>query len=1025
MLLNHGELLVMNMTKKLWLFIFSLITIACVNIYADAFLPIEDFENGTGIWSKYAWNNSKSPLIKTTSTNPFEGKYALQCSFRSNKCNYLSRTLALPDNWQKITLRYRGEQPLGGQVAVYLTDKKVFFYVGKLKINSKKWQEFEITPSIAKYANGHNRKRKNYKVFSITACKNIAFVPHNKVKFSIDNIRCNVPAQIGFAKISTGNRNNIYIPGESPKFSYILYNTFRTQKDVLLKWHIADYNGKKLTSGQKNINVESYKNTQGFFKLPELKNGYYIVKIKAIHDGRTISSREFGIAVLAKPKPNTGRPFMAMNFRVTSYELARRIGVQLLELPISLGKQESLKPYSQTQKERLVTQIKKCHSLDLKCIGMILCEPWNIPPWASSAPTRKEHKSYLVKKNILKEFGEIIAKTGKSVGMHHWFICGEWDVKYRQFTRGIDEVADFINNLSKALKSGDPDAKVASIGVCDQDSNSGFPFADKLLKLVHSNIDAAYFDGYPNPRLIAPGTHVKEPETFLLRFLKNMNATTKKYGMKNIVGIQEYGYMMTNNLPLDGSSHKTYAKMLARSYLTARSYDPCQHLTWFTLSSMNTGEVKNTSYTLFRSNSKYPSPQPFPAVAAYSTISRFLNNTQNPKMINPRKGVYCLILKADKDVRLAVWKTRESSGNILNIPIPKRKGIINIYDIVGSPIKAPVNNEILSVKITDSPLYLEFQNVNFKFFMNKIKNKMECVELSAKLHLTLFSLNKAIIRIINNSDRAVNGRLKVRSGSIWKSTKKTKVYIPAKNTIIKPLAIQANTKVQFNKPYEFTASCILPSKINCNTKNIFSFYPLKSIKNSNELNKISEIIVADEKFIAPPVAIVHGVWSGVHDLNMRIKVAWDAKKLYIEAKVSDDIFREAKSLFELLNRDALRVGIDVNNSAKLFPGKRQKKDYYEFCFGTVKGQPSFISIPKVNKKGVSLNIKRKDKHTIYELAIAWDELNCKPFAGKIIGLNIIATDSDTVKNDFCFIGLSPGMILSKNTSLYKNFLLIK
>jgi hypothetical protein len=164
-------------------------------------------------------------------------------------------------------------------------------------------------------------------------------------------------------------------------------------------------------------------------------------------------------------------------------------------------------------------------------------------------------------------------------------------------------------------------------------------------------------------------------------------------------------------------------------------------------------------------------------------------------------------------------------------------------------------------------------------------------------------------------------------------------------------------------------------------------------------------------------------WTGPDDLSMTSWIGYDQKNLYLAIDVVDDVHIAGDSGEGFWLTDCIQVAIDpAMDSAMGFDDND-----VEFGFALAKTGPTArLTMPQGGPLTTeSLRIERDEakKLTRYRAAIPWSVLHiAPPAAGKVIALNIIASDDDG-QGRSCWVGLTPGIAEEKRPEQYLHFVL--
>ncbi len=155
-------------------------------------------------------------------------------------------------------------------------------------------------------------------------------------------------------------------------------------------------------------------------------------------------------------------------------------------------------------------------------------------------------------------------------------------------------------------------------------------------------------------------------------------------------------------------------------------------------------------------------------------------------------------------------------------------------------------------------------------------------------------------------------------------------------------------------------------------------------------------------------SIVFGAtrWSGPADLSSSFKIGWDAKNLYIAAKIKDDVYVQTSTGQNLYKGDEIELQIDTNVDGDFHVTQLNADDYQ---LGISAGRPdvngfkeAVLYFPKNLARTLSeVQIGSKAEAGIYrvEFAIPWTVLNINPIGGMRLGFVFCVSDNDLLSQN--------------------------
>ena len=163
------------------------------------------------------------------------------------------------------------------------------------------------------------------------------------------------------------------------------------------------------------------------------------------------------------------------------------------------------------------------------------------------------------------------------------------------------------------------------------------------------------------------------------------------------------------------------------------------------------------------------------------------------------------------------------------------------------------------------------------------------------------------------------------------------------------------------------------------------------------------------------------VYGGEDDLSAIVRGNYDAKHLYLDVTVKDDIFAAP---YSSKNRPAM---IWANDALQLGFDNTEEQEYKELNVSlTSEGPEMFVSLGAIDTSLIRFTAEKKSPYLHYHLTIPWTALwkNFKPSTRPQLRFNIAVIDNDgepKVKPGGTFVGdkqcllFTPGIVNGKTS----------
>lgn len=174
-------------------------------------------------------------------------------------------------------------------------------------------------------------------------------------------------------------------------------------------------------------------------------------------------------------------------------------------------------------------------------------------------------------------------------------------------------------------------------------------------------------------------------------------------------------------------------------------------------------------------------------------------------------------------------------------------------------------------------------------------------------------------------------------------------------------------------------------------------------------------------------------YQGANDLAAKVRYAWNEKALCLAYEVTDDVFYQPNTEFQIWKADCVQLGVNLDplkaeattGNQLMDTGSKRRCSEINFAL-TPKGPQTYRSISfsqaqypiaEISLEKLPLAVVAKDGKIYYEAAIPWSELGmtAAPHAGDLISLASTINDADDEKQlDPTALGIFKGIAPVKN-----------
>ncbi|MBN2449771.1 MAG: hypothetical protein JXR77_05240 [Lentisphaeria bacterium] len=605
----------------------------------------------------------------------------------------------------------------------------------------------------------------------------------------------------------------------------------------------------------------------------------------------------------------------------------------------------------------------------------------------------------------------------------HWEVENEPDLVFPSSAgltglEGATYYADVLRAVADAVRRADPDARVLAAGVSGGDCG-GYAFSRGVFRRAADAFDIWAIHPYSPMRNIGPSGVSVTPEGNDLRG-KLLAATSlvREYGGRHRLWIGELGWALDVRQPLGSEYARHHAETVARTLVLARSVPELEKVFWFLTRGCLEGGYE---YGLWRDPRR-----PLPAAAAYATAARILEHTEPlPPIFEGDVRAYAFRQRTGETV-LTVWKCAGDARDLL-VDLPAEH--VRAVSMTGTPVTLERRQDRLAVPLRTSPLYVVVRDADAE-------------DVARRLGNAVLGIDAVTVAVLMGDDTSVSGTVRNNLPRPLRGT--LDIHLPAglRTPLPRlPLELAPSAGTSFRFAFEGTAEPSPDAVIVITASTAAGAVSRRIPANWLPCPRLEEAPSSEEGFpaavpryhlnerrhVQPPDAAV--VWKGPRNLAATAALAWNDAALLLEVSVEDDSFFQPYEGAETWKGDSVQIALDTANDA--IEGKVGYDDNdHEYALALTPGGPQLHRhagpegrLGPVSLAAAALDIRRRDRQTVYRLALPWSELApLTPFPGRILGFNLIVNDNDGTGRHY-WLGLSPGIGEMKLPAAYPRFVL--
>lgn len=809
---------------------------------------------------------------------------------------------------------------------------------------------------------------------------------------------------------------HMFLEGEDPEFAFRVFNAQKEKSEAAIGLAVTDYYGKTVLKKAEKITLDPGETGERKYKLfsPEKKGFYKLEYSLTGPDGRK-QTRKVTFCVLAHPRkrPEGTRALMGLcSVDASRADLAVRMGVQSAALAFRWA-------YMREDGElgNLEVMDRAVNTLYDEGIEVNLYMR-RTPPFAAMKPSPTDvypPKAEFVP--LYEDFAYKLASRYKGKVASYQIWGGEADGTEKLAAQLGKDREWFLNLLAdltrygyRGIKRADPEALVDTSAVCGTDcERSRFTFQSALLAKIGGYYDRVVIHPYCYPWTFEGNRYVQSPEQADL--VRKYHTISKIAGGKRVVN-GEYGFALSPKEEFDSPASRRRAAYMVRSILLTAMCPEVDHIMYYTIADSDTLSIIHW-------------PNPYPDAAAYSALAYQICGAVSPEEIElgslvkacsftvPDGGVGALWVPTDKEIEF----------------IPPAESTVRAFDLMGNEIST--KNTIL---LSGAPVY--FRSPEGQEAVNRFLREGKLMIQPLALTVRASDSKTLNIHAINQLTKELSGTLTlhvpVADGKVNSFTQTFRRL--RTGGITESLTVEVPEGIDFaalNAGKEITGEAKTPDGVMTFSQKL-EVLACPKVTFKPEINgdlskweKLPCIELADIAHLFPPDAFAHGTWTSAADLSLKVWTAWDDTYFYFAARVTDDIFVNARDAAHLFEGDCIQMAFDPANDA-VSSGYQSDEVEINLAYSD-KEKATVVSqswpLPQGFPKSVRAVVKPGPGYIDYEAAIPFSllaPLEARP--GRVFGFNFTALDNDLKKVDY-WMGLTYGICGGKNASLFKKFIL--
>ena len=502
--------------------------------------------------------------------------------------------------------------------------------------------------------------------------------------------------------------------------------------------------------------------------------------------------------------------------------------------------------------------------------------------------------------------------------------------------------------------------------------------------------------------------------------------------------------------PLDGpqrsgGERQGAAGLVRASVKLLSEYSPrLQRIAWFQLFH---SDISLSEYAIITSNL-----QPRSQYVAYVVMADKLGYGRFVKKIENRSAVCYLWKDGNRKVAVA-WSGSRRGGMTFNTDAKE----VSVTDIMGNTLIMETNNGLLTLPLSDLPVYVEgFQKLDL------------CQEVSLRIKYGTNSTLDPVsikVKIENNGLAPLSGKLTfpyVPMGLKLIPQEKNIPIINPQDSKEFNFVVDPQNGIDNAKRYEFSAQFTTNNGQLFRGGSSLNFARCSYVKHPPSFDgtkkgwaKAIPLLLADRWQVTESVASAGDkskLWNGVDDISGKAYALWDENYFYLMVDVRDNVFApwKERSFFGFTG-DSIEFAVQPDNifssDVRLYkyeaflsqPGQVKTfsliPDDCSFVAFNPPGKPLFwrhFPVPNLEMKERKVYIKPTGRrgNCVYQIEIPWSDLGVNSEdvkEGKVISfvLNVNDNDGEKFTGGRRAITWFTGLYKGNDPSLYGDLILVK
>lgn len=864
------------------------------------------------------------------------------------------------------------------------------------------------------------------------------------------------PAGVTFSGLWPEGEKGLFLPGQPLRFVLLGDNPLPQPVTVEVTLTLKDFADEPAGGQATKLTLEPGKLFRRTLEVPAPgRLGAYVADTTITRDGKQTLGPQSSCCLVSKPGPTD--PYFVADVNGQERELVpamqligvsgRKVGATMHGVPPE--RRGELRGWWQ----EVVTSgglAPYCNS-SLNLIGNIfLGNEFLSSSYKGELERRRSLGLFPYPDACFEELGRFVEGAAQALKgrVHYWVLSEEIDgsigvpnlpggSQQAELTRYV-----MMSRIAyQALKRVDPDCEVIGLAVSgDFNQTPRWPLVRRLLPDLKDYTDIIgpdlYTDSWNWPAEVSRG-----PEAGQMRDkLQDTIALQRSLGKKPVTAISERGYGMAYHLPPDHPQDRLQAQLTARSLILGKSVGG---VLFYTLHMMcgsgglqaRAGVVSDDlapkiDLGLWQSGYDKGSDKlvyrPRSAVAAYATVARLLAGSTTCTEVLPQTGVYSYTFQCPGHAVTALWTTDEQPL-AMNLTLPVAVGAT---DLMGNEVKLAAG--AASLTLTGSPQFLSAAVAPEKL-AEAVRQASFPGRAPLKALARLKDLQTLVVELVNQSAQPLAAKVQIGALAGARVPQPSgEAKVPASGRASLPFALSGAAVPGLGELRGTVQVGLMTLPLAAN----LALRPLHAVPGGLKIDgdlrewPAASAIQLDRRHLLPSKETPRG-WSGPDDLGATVYLGWDARRLYVAARVRDDVHLQNHVGDRIWMDDCLQLAFDLGNDAlpPEFSGRSgyDASDYNLAVALTSSGPQCYCFVDRggtetSGPRDYPLAARRGESETCYEWALDWPQP-----PGKLLRLSFVIFDVDSPaeKQAEYWLGLTGGIANGQDPSQYGVFALVK